>query len=357
MLTCGTELPVAFNVPVCESAGPLDSCSIPASAYTAPPVHTAPAPSAEAKPTVTSFQSLTIQNQTLPATRMIYNAFDRRLYAGVGANYAPHPNSLALIDPATQSVLQFIALGGTPAALALSDDGQVLWVAASDGLRRIDLTTLAVGAPVAQGVYTQSIAVLPGTHDSVLAFGPGAPFSLSYALRVYDNGVVRPIAATFESSMLTATYSPNLAYGFNGVDSRYNFTTYCISDQGAFPQRSDEDLFVSGSSTLTFDAGIVYGSSGAYDVPHQRLAGTFLGGSGVAVDSIARRIFTLSYGTLRTYDMDTFATLATDEASANGNLLQAAQLVRWGRYGLAFSYSKDEFVPAALYIGRSTLIP
>jgi len=358
-VTCGTEYSSLSQVPVCESAGPLDSCTISASAYVAAPLHPAPAPLAEVKPTVTSFQSLTVQKKDLPVTRLIYNAFDRRLYAGLSASYTPHPNSLAVIDPAVPSVLQFVALGATPTALALSDDGLVLWVAASDGLRRVDLTTLVVAAPVAQGVFAQSIGVLPGTHDTVLAFGPSSPWigSNVYTLRVYDSGVVRPIAATYQSSVLTATNSPSLVFGFNGLSSGHDFTTYCINEQGAFPQRTESGLFDGGGNSLLFDSGIVYGSAQAYDVQKQRTAGSYPGSTGLAVDSIARRIFTLTYGTLVAYDMDTFAPLATDTTSASGNFLQAGQLVRWGRYGLAFSYSTGSFNPSALYIGRTTLIP
>jgi hypothetical protein len=101
----------------------------------------------------------------------------------------------------------------------------------------------------------------------------------------------------------------------------------------------------------------VYGSAAAYDVQHQRLVGTFAGGQGLAIDSTARRIFVLLHGSLRAYDMDTLALLASENTSASDDFSLSQPLVRWGRYGLAFGYTTDPLGPAALYLGRSVLIP
>ena len=78
-----------------------------------------------------------------------------------------------------------------------------------------------------------------------------------------------------------------------------------------------------------------------------------------ALDSANRRIFTiqtfLSNG-LSAYDMDTFVSAGTDPGFP---YIQAVypQLVRWGRYGIAFTNNNTGYGVQTLYIGGSTLVP
>ena len=83
----------------------------------------------------------------LPVTAIVYDAFNRRVYAAIPGSAGSNGNSVAVIDPSTFSVEGFIQTGSDPSALALSDDGQVLWVlnAGAKSFRRIELATSTLG--------------------------------------------------------------------------------------------------------------------------------------------------------------------------------------------------------------------
>ena len=79
----------------------------------------------------------------------------------------------------------------------------------------------------------------------------------------------------------------------------------------------------------------------------------------VAIDPANRRIFTLRrFGTTQfvAYDMDTFAAIGNDPEFPTIEI-DHPQLVRWGRYGIAFTDSTDFFGQPSLHIGRSVLVP
>lgn len=107
------------------------------------------------------------------------------------------------------------------------------------------------------------------------------------------------------------------------------------------------------------DGGIVYGSNAAYDIVKQTLVGSYPVADAVAMDPSSRRIFTLRrFGSteLAAYDMDTFAVVAKDSAFPTVYTTRP-QLVRWGRYGIAFTDSSELSGPYSLYIGKSTIVP
>ncbi len=351
-LTC-TGQTIEFSNAVCAQPPEYATCTIPASAYSASPAHTPPAPLAETKPTASSFQSM-----NLTVNAIAYNAFDRRLYATVPSSDGPNGNSVAVIDPAAQQVLQYVPVGSEPHALAISDDGKVLWVinAGSNTLRRVDLTTLTTGPvlPLGDtdyGKVGQRLSILPGTQDSVIVGSNG--------LTIYDNGVPRIMAATTDGLLTSATNSPWLAYAYNNNDTGYDFVTLCINQYGIFAQASHQNLLSGGGANLLFNAGIVYGSNAAYDISKQALIGSYPVADAVAIDPANRRIFTLRhFGTTQfvAYDMDTFAVIGNDPAFPSIKIADA-QLVRWGRYGIAFTDSTDIFGQPSLHIGKSVIVP
>jgi len=351
-LTCSAQS-IQFSNAKCDNPPEYSTCTIPPSAYGATPLHTAPAPLPDTKPTVSSFQSI-----NLTVNAIAYNAFDRRLYATVPGSDGPNGNSLAVIDPAAQTVLQYVPVGSEPNGLAISDDGKVLWVAnaGSNTLRRVDLTTLTTGPllPLGDDDYgkvARHLSILPGTQDSVVVASNG--------LTIFDNGVPRAMAATTYGLLTSPTYSPFLLYGYNNDDTGYDFVTFCVNQYGISVQRSQQNLLSGFGPNFQFDAGVLYGSSGAYDINKQSVVGSYPVADAVAIDPANRRIFTLRRfpnTQLAAYDMDTFGSVGND-AAFPAIKSDHPQLVRWGRYGLAFADGADLFGPLRLYVGKSTLVP
>lgn len=325
-----------------------DTCTIPSAAFSAPPAHTAPAPLTETKPTVSTFRSMGISINDL-----VYNPFDRRLYASVPGSDGVNGNSVAVIEPATQTVVAYVPIGSEPQALALSDDGQVLWVmnSGSSTLRRIDLSTLVAGPslPIYRGFGTldQRISVLPGTHESVLV--------RSGVFTVYDDGVPRPLAAASYGTLAVTTHSPQLAFAYDtGNDG---LTTFCLDNRGVYAQRIEQQS-IGASSSLLFESGVIYGTVAAYDVAKRQIVGSYSRADALAVDPLNRRLFALRNhgpGKLTAYDLDTFVEQGSDNAFPDIQL-SAPKLARWGRYGVAFTNGSG-FGAHTLFIGRSTLVP
>ena len=288
---------------------------------------------------------------------MVYNAFDRHLYATVPGSFGANGNSVVVVDPAQQSIVKFIPVGSEPKALALSDDGKVLWVVntGAGSLRRVDLTSLTAGAEFPLGtpasVSGQRLTILPGTHDSVAV--------LTNGITIYDNGVPRANAAFAGTSPIVGTNSPFLLYGFDSNSTGNAFVTYCVNATGVFAQRAEVSIFGGFGSNLLFDSGVVYGNNAAYDIRKQQVIGTYPSAPALAIDPLTRRIFSLTAFNaplLSAYDMDTFVAAGTDASIPSGNLFQPL-LTRWGRYGIAFTQSADFYNAGTLYVGRSVLVP
>ncbi|HEY2470250.1 MAG TPA: hypothetical protein VGI45_20810 [Terracidiphilus sp.] len=64
----------------------------------------------------------------LSANHMLYNPYDRLLYASVNsAATQVTGNSIVTIDPLTGAIGKAVTVGSQPSSIALSDDGQALY--------------------------------------------------------------------------------------------------------------------------------------------------------------------------------------------------------------------------------------
>jgi DNA-binding beta-propeller fold protein YncE len=334
-------------------------CRIPASAYTASAPAVPPA-AAETRPTTTTVATL-----SLAANSLVYNPFNLRFYASVGSSQGASGNSVAVIDPVTATITTSIFVGSEPTKLALSDDGQVLWVAldGAAAVRRIDLGTGVVGAPFFLGAdpfyglqSPRDLAALPGTHDSVIVTPKSKTSTAIGGPVIYDNGVPRDYTAANslpEVTDLIPTYSPQLLFGYNNESTGFELTTLCMNAAGVIVAESTR-VFDSFDLTFSFAQNVIYSGSGvAYDIATGSLRGTFAGRGAVAADASTRRVFFLNSNgqpTIAAYDMDTFLAAGSETLSAPSG--SQADLVRWGRYGYAFRTDSKTVV-----IVRSSLVP
>src|SRR2546430_1887186 len=83
----------------------------------------------------------------LPTKDLVYEPHTARIYASVPSNVPGLENRVVAIEPTTGVVSGSIFVGSEPGKLALSSDGQTLWVAldGAAALRAIDLPTWTVG--------------------------------------------------------------------------------------------------------------------------------------------------------------------------------------------------------------------
>jgi hypothetical protein len=151
----------------------------------------------------------------LSANHIIYNPYDRLLYASVNsAATQVAGNSIITIDPLTGAMGKAVTVGSQPTFMALSDDGQALYAVlhGSNGaaLYRPLSHSLAFSftpsAPVNQILYAdpRGISVMPGT-ETTIAYDTGE-----------DNGIgIYDIDLSAQSANLRGNLSG--AYTGSGV--------------------------------------------------------------------------------------------------------------------------------------------
>ena len=144
----------------------------------------------------------------LSVRQMVFDPYRRVIYASVPSTATSNPNSIVSIDPDTQAVTTLVAIGNEPNRLALSEDGQYLYVGL-DGtheIRRIDLYSGSVDLTIPLGnnsggkpFSAADIVVLPGNSHSIgaalAAYDDASPYQ---SVRIYDDA--KPRAHSFDQN-------------------------------------------------------------------------------------------------------------------------------------------------------------
>ena len=137
----------------------------------------------------------TAKQISLTTNDIIYDPDTQRIYASIPGS----PGSIRSIDPATGNIGPQIPVGNEPFKLALSNNGQFLYVGL-DGeaaVQRVDLTTQTTGAKFSLGsdsffgpYNVEDIEVLPGSPGSVAVSRKYKGTTPKHAgVAIYDNGV------------------------------------------------------------------------------------------------------------------------------------------------------------------------
>ncbi len=110
---------------------------------------------------------------------VVYDAPRNRLYASVDASSGSDGNSIAVINPLTASIEQYVAVGSTPLGLALNRTG----------------TSLYVGLGSQNQLATMNVATGSVAYTNSLT-GPGSPFAFVQAMDVAPAGAARALLRT-----------------------------------------------------------------------------------------------------------------------------------------------------------------
>jgi sugar lactone lactonase YvrE len=334
-----------------------------------------PTPSPTPSPTPVYIPTI-VDKVNLPANDLVINAATQTLYASVPSTAGEAAgNSITSIDPKTGTIGASTFVGSEPNKLALSDDGQVLYVNldGAKAVRRFDTATKTPGTQFTIGVDRPTdMEVVPGSPQS-LAVSRGSTFGTNGGVAVYDNGVQRPNTSNgsggFFSSFIGPIEfgaSPAKLYGYNSNSSGFEITKMEVDASGIKTLGVVRNLLSGFSSGFEFAGGKLYSAGGSIADPEtDTLVGRFnSGGSVLAVDQALGRVFFLSSSTfgpgmvLSAYDINTFLPLGSVTLpGVNGS---PAALVRWGTNGLAFCTFPNTFTspatPSQIYLVRSALV-
>ncbi|MCX6377504.1 MAG: hypothetical protein NTU88_15965, partial [Armatimonadetes bacterium] len=130
-----------------------------------------------------------LQVVDLPASDMVYNPSNQMIYASVPNTGGTYSNAVVAINPVSGAVAGSITVADHPTKLALSDDGQVLYVAVDAAVWKIDPIAMTAGPSYTLGDLGPDIPY----YAIDLAVSPGQPGTIAVARgsfsRYVDGGV------------------------------------------------------------------------------------------------------------------------------------------------------------------------
>jgi uncharacterized repeat protein (TIGR01451 family) len=313
----------------------------------------------------------------LGADHILYDPYSRDIMASIGPGTSTVPaNSLVAITPSTGAVGAAVPLGTTPTNVALTTDGQILYVLlqTSGAVARFNMLThqpdfTAGNFPVVgYNAGLRDIAIQPGS-DNIVAIDEGEYPGVG----IFDFDAVAKTA--IQRGGLTGTYTgtclafpdPNSLFASDLYSSPRGLDRYTVSASGllngSYPYRTT--TVAQYMECYKLDGGLVFSNDGGVITSDARATqlGVFEGMTGldsygnpvrnVEPDTSLQRVFfmrnniTNTYSetvdSITAYDLNTFlpiTVLPLGFSNSGGNTdpnagTNAVDLIRWGQDGLA----------------------
>src|SRR5262245_3775349 len=219
----------------------------------------------------------------LPVNDIAYEKQSKKLFVSVPSRVGAGGNSVTEIDPATGALGASVFVGSEPNKLAVSDDGQTVYVGidGAASVRRVNMATHTASTQFRLGVDQFSataftagdLAVVPGNSNAVAIarIQPGlSPPGTGVA--VYDNGVQRPnIANTIQGPSYIA-FGSTASTLYGSLQFRGKLQKMTVDNSGVGAAGSSVNF----PGELQFENGLLYNDRGqVYNPMTDALAGTF----------------------------------------------------------------------------------
>jgi trimeric autotransporter adhesin len=214
----------------------------------------------------------------LPANDVVWDPYARRIYASLPSSYGVNGNSIAVVNPFTGAVSAYHFAGSEPNQLALSADGQYLYVGlnGSDSVQRFILPAFTPDINVSldtgsQAYVAGTVAVSPtDSHMFAVTLSSGCCSTPVGLLELFEDA--KPLASQIGNLQFEGIVFPTATtlYGYyNG-----ELTEVTISSTGGKLGKQWSGL-VEGSD-IQYAAGLIYGNAGQVFNPSTgSLLGTF----------------------------------------------------------------------------------
>jgi trimeric autotransporter adhesin len=321
---------------------------------------------------------------SLSANHILFDPYTQQLYASVipGATQVTG-NSLVTIDPTTGVIGTPIPVASQPDKMALSDDGQILYVNqdGSDSVGRFNMLskTLEFSFPATTGASLRDVAVLPGSENTI-----AVDLGEDFGLLLYDIDPVQKTATARGNSTGAYTGSSlqflnaSTLFSFDIDTTGATLDEYPVTSTGLTASYANQ-YTLNSFSAFRLSGGIAFADAGGVANPSStppQSMGVFLpitpttslysyygtNGQLVEPDTSLSRIFFAAYPAI-TAQSSPFSTLpmglvAYDEATylpsatlpltalssigSGGTLATYTDLLRWGQDGLALLTSAGQ---------------
>ncbi len=267
------------------------------------------------------------------------------LYASVPSSVATYGNRVAKIDVATGAIVASVAVGSEPNRMAISADGQFLYVGlnGAESVSRVRLSDFVkdLDIPLPAGSScgsrrVEDIEVIPGSSTLVAMSLRNAGCSPRHEGVFLFSGATRlPVSTPGHtgSNRIAVGSRPDLLYGYNNESTEFGLRRISVSADGL------RDVEVVGGVVPGFGVDIEHSGTSIWAttgrvVNESSLAsvGTLPSGGVIRPDVPRGRVHVLVSETLQTYHYETF-TLIGSAPIVDAN--EHNTMVRFGVDGLA----------------------
>jgi len=261
----------------------------------------------------------------LPTNDLIYDPVSGKIYASTPSTAGSYGNRIVPITVPTATLGTPIFVGSEPNRLAVSDNGQYLYVGldGAAAVRRVNLFTqtadlqFSLGSDYCGSFLAEDMVALKGNPNAVAISRRNTGCSPRHeGVAIYDNGVPRPNSTPDHtgSNVIEPSDSPSILYGYNNETTEFGFRVMSVDNSGVKVISTTTGLLSGFGVDIRFDNGLVYATSGRVINPSTlTLVGTYAASGPVCPDSSSGRVYFLSssYGSIRLkiFDQSTFVLL------------------------------------------------
>jgi hypothetical protein len=311
--------------------------------------------------TMTGAQGLTANLVTQETNDIVWDPVHRLIYASIPATATANPNSIVSIDPVTLVVGTPIATGSDPGTLAVSDDGQFLYVGLREAsaVQRFVLPALTPDitipiAPFSDGTAARAneIQVAPGSPHTIAVAESSSPSTLTgeTGLAIFDDSTERPntvstpfFTSTAQSPIISSIQwsdSTSTLYGYDGQLSTGDASIIAVDANGVTVQANAAGV-ATFAGLIHLAGGLMYTDAGTvYDPGSFGVEPGFppLTGDGSMVPDLSGNIaFILDdfHAIINSYDLSSRAAIASLPLPGFIGGTRLPKLIAWGTNGLA----------------------
>lgn len=296
----------------------------------------------------TVYNSIDVVNNDL-----YWDPFGHKLWASLPGSVLNIGNTLALIDPASASIVSTVPVGSNPNHMAGSADGHYLFIGldGENAFTRFDLTTQTAGPKYgltcgsSNICYASSLAVQPGAPNTVVIARQQGSSPSEAGVAVFDNGVQRTTATPGFTAPDYVWFSDTTG-ALYGSDYYSGFWYLNLASSGVSVASTTNVV----NGRFRVADGLAYFNSGrVFDPIGKTLAGTYSAGQNVtgfddilpvlparlafALDTFDHEIFVFNMNTFSNAGVISF----TGAPLNTSNFFFWRTPIRWSADGIAFS--------------------
>jgi hypothetical protein len=212
------------------------------------------------------------------ANDILWDSTDGILLASIPDSDSAHPGSIAVIDPVTGQASKFVQTMANPGALAMSDDGQCLYVGEAGGFQRFLLPSLTPDI-VASFNFLQGLS--SGEPPTQMIVQPGAPGNVSAVFAVppspwffiFNDATQVTVTSTPATSWLQWSVDGQTLYGLDSLveggpplwqSPPGDLTnSQSLGDPFTYPFPANQGAIYPIGMRFTNASGLLYGDTGA----------------------------------------------------------------------------------------------